>query len=111
MYPRLISKALASTPSASAVNIASNAVPTLTLHPTRAAITSRSALARASKDGAEILPSLGASGGIYALVTMTALAYPDAQVYLLFPPIPLPISVGVGAMVTLDILGVIRGWR
>ena len=49
--------------------------------------------------------------GYNALVTMTALAYPDSQVYLLFPPIPLPISVGVGGMICLDILGVIRGWR
>ncbi|EJD07585.1 uncharacterized protein FOMMEDRAFT_73021 [Fomitiporia mediterranea MF3/22] len=59
----------------------------------------------------EILPSLGASGAIYAMVMITALAYPDAQVFLLFPPIPLPISWGVGAMVTMDIVGILRGWR
>ena len=50
----------------------------------------------------DILPSLGASGAIYATVTMTALAYPDAQVFLLFPPIPLPITWGVGGLVLMD---------
>ncbi|KAL5536889.1 hypothetical protein ACEPAF_712 [Sanghuangporus sanghuang] len=59
----------------------------------------------------DILPSLGASGAIYATVTMTALAYPDAQVFLLFPPIPLPITWGVGGLVLMDLIGVIKGWR
>ncbi|KAI5124254.1 hypothetical protein M0805_005103 [Coniferiporia weirii] len=59
----------------------------------------------------DILPSLGASGAIYATVTITALAYPDAQVFLLFPPIPLPITWGVGGMVAMDMIGIIRGWR
>ncbi|KAL5531686.1 hypothetical protein ACEPAG_4563 [Sanghuangporus baumii] len=74
-------------------------------------------LGSAAKDKArlgspkDILPSLGASGAIYATVTMTALAYPDAQVFLLFPPIPLPITWGVGGLVLMDVIGVIRGWR
>lgn len=60
----------------------------------------------------DILPSLGASGAIYAMVTMTALAFPDAQVFLLFPPgLPLPITWGVGGMVAMDVLGVLRGWK
>ncbi|THH00464.1 hypothetical protein EW145_g7073 [Phellinidium pouzarii] len=58
-----------------------------------------------------ILPSLGASGAIYGTVLITAFAYPDAEVFLLFPPIPLPIIWGVGGMVALDIMGIIRGWR
>ncbi len=59
----------------------------------------------------EILPSLGASGGIYALVTMTALAYKDAEVSMFFLPIAIPIQWGVGGMVALDAIGIIRGWR
>lgn len=59
----------------------------------------------------EIRPSLGASGAIYAMVTMSALAFPDAQVMLMFLPIHMPITVGVGGMVALDVLGIIRGWR
>lgn len=60
----------------------------------------------------EILPSLGASGAIYAAVTLTALAFPDAVVSLIFPPTwPIPIQVGVGGLVLVDVLGVIRGWR
>ncbi|KAL5513208.1 hypothetical protein ACEPAH_3606 [Sanghuangporus vaninii] len=64
-----------------------------------------------SRSPRDILPSLGASGAIYATVTMTALAYPDAQVFLLFPPIPLPITWGVGGLVLMDVIGVIKGWR
>lgn len=70
-----------------------------------------SAASRASR-AAEILPSLGASGAIYAAVTLTALAFPDAVVSLIFPPTwPIPIQLGVGALVLVDVLGVIRGWR
>lgn len=59
----------------------------------------------------DILPSLGASGAIYATVTMSALAFPDAQVFLMFIPIPVPITWAVGGMVTMDILGILKGWR
>ncbi|KAK4687659.1 hypothetical protein P7C73_g2468, partial [Tremellales sp. Uapishka_1] len=59
-----------------------------------------------------ILPSLGASGAIYAAVTMTACAYPDAGVSIIFLPFfSVPIGWGVGAMVGLDLLGLIRGWK
>ncbi|KAH9928792.1 hypothetical protein B0H21DRAFT_762376 [Amylocystis lapponica] len=59
-----------------------------------------------------ILPSLGASGAIYATVTLTALAYPDAGMRLIFPPTPeFPIQYGVGALVALDCVGALRGWR
>ncbi|KAG8765229.1 hypothetical protein FRC12_007612 [Ceratobasidium sp. 428] len=59
-----------------------------------------------------IAPSLGASGAIYAAVTASALAFPDANVSLIFLPfVSLPIGAGVGGMVCLDIIGIIRGWR
>ncbi|KAG8714860.1 hypothetical protein FRC11_006776 [Ceratobasidium sp. 423] len=66
----------------------------------------------ASKAHSVIAPSLGASGAIYAAVTASALAFPDASVSLIFLPfVSLPIGAGVGGMVCLDIIGVIRGWR
>ncbi|KZT53399.1 hypothetical protein CALCODRAFT_440107 [Calocera cornea HHB12733] len=59
-----------------------------------------------------ILPSLGASGAIYATVTLSALAIPDASVsFIFFPWLQMPISAGVGGLVLLDIVGVSRGWR
>ena len=59
-----------------------------------------------------IMPSLGASGAIYAALTMTACAYPDSQVGIIFVPfIRMPIGLGVTAIVTVDIIGLIRGWR
>jgi len=59
-----------------------------------------------------ILPSLGISGAIYSTVIITALAYPQSEVALIFPPTPpIPIQWGVGALVALDVVGVLRGWR
>ena len=59
-----------------------------------------------------ILPSLGASGAIYSTVIMSTLAFPEAEVSLVFPPTPsFPIQYGVGGMVLLDCIGVLRGWR
>jgi len=60
----------------------------------------------------DILPSLGASGAIYAAVTMTALAFPDSQIALFIPPsYPINIQYGVGGLMMLDMIGIARGWR
>jgi rhomboid-like protein len=97
LFPRLVNQYTASaviknSPAASAIS--STVVKTATAAPR------------------EILPSLGASGAIYAAVTVSALAFPDAQVSLIFPPfISLPIQAGVGGLVMLDMIGIIRGWR
>jgi len=73
---------------------------------------SSTAVKTASAAPREILPSLGASGAIYAAVTVSALAFPDAQVSLIFPPfVSIPIQAGVGGLVILDMIGIIRGWR
>ncbi|KAH9987133.1 hypothetical protein BJV74DRAFT_774361 [Russula compacta] len=59
-----------------------------------------------------ILPSLGASGAIYGTVIISTLAFPEAEVSLVFPPTPsFPIQYGVGGMVLLDCIGILRGWR
>ncbi|EKM50154.1 uncharacterized protein PHACADRAFT_105762 [Phanerochaete carnosa HHB-10118-sp] len=59
-----------------------------------------------------ILPSLGASGAIYAAVTLTALAFPHTEIALMIPPsFPIPIQWGVGGIVALDVIGALRGWR
>ncbi|KAG0705596.1 hypothetical protein DFH29DRAFT_980840 [Suillus ampliporus] len=80
--------------------------------PAAAAISSTAAKTATSTAPREILPSLGASGAIYAAVTVSALAFPDAQVSLIFPPfISIPIQAGVGGMVVLDMIGIVRGWR
>ena len=61
---------------------------------------------------ASILPSLGASGAIYSCVIVTALGFPESQVALFIPPTyPIPIQWGVGGLVALDIMGILRGWR
>ncbi|EGN95283.1 hypothetical protein SERLA73DRAFT_77298 [Serpula lacrymans var. lacrymans S7.3] len=59
----------------------------------------------------EIL-SLGASGAIYAAVTLSALAFPDASISLIFLPFfAIPIQSGVGAIIALDAIGILRGWK
>nr|KIR88572.1 rhomboid-like protein [Cryptococcus tetragattii IND107] len=61
---------------------------------------------------AAILPSLGASGAIYAALTLTACSFPDSSVGIIFIPfLSIPIGWGVGGMVAMDLLGLIRGWR
>jgi hypothetical protein len=43
---------------------------------------------------------------------MTALALPETNISLIFlPMVPFPITLGVGAMLGLDMLGILRGWR
>jgi rhomboid-like protein len=65
-----------------------------------------------SQAAAGILPSLGASGAIYSCVAITALAFPESQVALFIPPTyPIPIQWGVGGLLALDIVGILRGWR
>ena len=72
--------------------------------------TATSSLSTSVKEN--ILPSLGASGAIYSAVVVTALAYPHSEIALIFPPTPpIPIQWGVGALIALDCVGVIRGWR
>jgi rhomboid-like protein len=77
-----------------------------------AATTASVAQSTSKKRVLDILPSLGASGAIYAAVTMTALAFPDSEVALFIPPsYPINIQYGVGALMALDTIGIIRGWR
>ena len=68
--------------------------------------------AAAVSNVAPILPSLGASGAIYAAATMTALAFPDSQLALFIPPTyPINIQYGIGGLMMIDAIGIMRGWR
>lgn len=59
-----------------------------------------------------ILPSIGASGAIWASLMMTSLAWPHTTVTLVFLPfVPISIGTGVFGFIALDIVGLIRGWR
>lgn len=70
------------------------------------------AAAAAATSKETILPSLGASGAIYAAVTLTAMAFPHTEIALMIPPsFPIPIQWGVGGLVAIDIIGALRGWR
>ncbi|KAJ7583255.1 hypothetical protein C8J56DRAFT_953468 [Mycena floridula] len=59
-----------------------------------------------------IRPSLGASGAIYGCVTMTALAFPESKIALIIPPsYPIDIQWGVGGLLLMDMIGILRGWK
>ncbi|GAA5877706.1 hypothetical protein JCM3774_006650 [Rhodotorula dairenensis] len=59
-----------------------------------------------------VLPSLGASGAVYALVSLTALSFPSTSVSLIFLPFfPIPIGLATSALVAVDLIGLFRGWR
>jgi membrane associated rhomboid family serine protease len=88
-YPRLLSQLSSPVPAATTIASAARTLKT-----------------------ADIAPSLGSSGAIYATVTLTALGFPDTEIALLIPPtFPIPIQYGVGGLVAMDLLGAIRGWR
>jgi rhomboid-like protein len=102
-YPRLLAQAASSAVTKTKPETWAGAVAAAS------ASTARSTVTRTST---EILPSLGASGAIYATVTMTALAFPESQVALFIPPTyPINIQYGVGGLMLLDTIGIIRGWR
>jgi membrane associated rhomboid family serine protease len=57
--------------------------------------------------GAEQVPMVGASGGIYGLLLAFAIYFPHRRVMLLFPPIPMPARVFVFGFAALElVLGV-----
>lgn len=71
-----------------------------------------SMLQKSSITPSAILPSLGASGAVYSTLVVTALAFPDTHVGLTLLPLPsFPIYYGVGGLVAMDLIGVMRGWR
>lgn len=56
--------------------------------------------------------SLGASGAVYACLVMSACAFPEAQLGIIFLPfVAFPIGVGVAGLVAADITGIVLGWR
>ncbi|BGP39579.1 hypothetical protein JCM10450v2_003545 [Rhodotorula kratochvilovae] len=66
--------------------------------------------AKAARDA--IVPSLGASGAVYALVTLTALSFPSTSISLIFLPFfPLPIGLATAGLLAVDVVGLVRGWR
>jgi len=56
--------------------------------------------------------SLGASGAVLALIPLFAHYFPNANLSLIFlPTIPIPINYAVPAMASLDVTGLVLGWR
>lgn len=64
-----------------------------------------------ARRGALPVPSLGASGGIYTLLGLVAWYAPNSSVYIIFLPfIPIQLGYAFTGMMTVDAIGLIRGW-
>ncbi|KAI0832024.1 hypothetical protein BC628DRAFT_1351246 [Trametes gibbosa] len=104
-YPRMIArlKAAITSPGALRTGVSASS--------TGASAASEAAVSTISKAASEGSHSLGSSGAIYAMLAITALGFPDAEVTLIIPPwYPINIQSGFMALVALDIFGVLRGW-
>ncbi|KAL6299520.1 hypothetical protein BKA93DRAFT_586173 [Sparassis latifolia] len=77
-----------------------------------AAAATRISAANSEKVAAKkMLPSPGALSAVYATVVVTALAFPNNSVSLIFlPGLYFSILWGVGEMVVMDVMGGLRGW-
>lgn len=110
VYPRLVSKLVQidKTGSPGVINKISSRFSSVAKSSARPATDAIAATAATPT----ISGSHGSSGAIYSMVIISALAFPDAEVSLVFPPTPsIPIQYGVGGFVLLDCIGVLRGWR
>ncbi|KAJ1998700.1 hypothetical protein GGI04_004889 [Coemansia thaxteri] len=59
-----------------------------------------------------ILPSLGASGAVYAVVGAAMMMAPDSKISLIFLPfVPISISHAFPALLAYDLLGALLGWQ
>ena len=111
LYPRLI-KQLSTLRLPTKPETWAGALAAASSTPAAAANAAATAANAAGKTLPTILPSLGASGAIYACLTMTALAFPESQVALFIPPsYPIDIQTAVGGLVLMDMIGILRGWR
>jgi len=110
VYPRLVSKLVQidKTGTPGVINKISSRLSSVAKSSARPATDAVAATAATPT----ISGSHGSSGAIYSTVIISTLAFPDAEVSLVFPPTPsFPIQYGVGGLVLLDCIGVLRGWR
>ncbi|KAH9857282.1 hypothetical protein C2E23DRAFT_749161 [Lenzites betulinus] len=105
VYPRLIARLKATTHSASALRSGASATSAGAAAASEAAVTT-------TKAASEGMHSLGSSGAVYAMFAITALGFPDAEITLIIPPwFPINIQTGFAALLAVDMLGVLRGWK
>ncbi|KAI9033120.1 hypothetical protein DFJ74DRAFT_601197 [Hyaloraphidium curvatum] len=61
--------------------------------------------------GKSVAPSLGASGGVYGIVTAVALVFPWTGVHVLFFPVSLRLGTVLPILLSLDFAGVVLKWQ
>ncbi|KAF8216458.1 hypothetical protein K438DRAFT_1657740 [Mycena galopus ATCC 62051] len=114
LYPRLISRlSLASNQRATTSDTWASALRTAPpVSRLRSFFQSPSASSLPKNQPNLLIPRAGGTGALYALMALTALGFPNAEIALFYPPdYSVPVQWGVGGLLLLDIMGIWRGWR
>ncbi|KAJ7281571.1 hypothetical protein C8J57DRAFT_1298048 [Mycena rebaudengoi] len=114
IYPRLISQLsspsrLPATPDtwASALR-----APTASTSRLRSFFRSVFSSSSSSQPKNQLTPRISGMGAMYALMMITALGFPSAELALFYPPnYSVPVQWGVGSVLLLDVIGILRGWK
>ncbi|KAJ7449685.1 hypothetical protein FB451DRAFT_1102665 [Mycena latifolia] len=111
LYPRLISR-LSLPSSLPATNPDTWASALRTQAPPTSRLRSFFRSFSPSHPKSQLTPRVGGTGGLYALIMLTALGFPSAEIALFYPPnYSVPVQWGAGSLLLLDIFGIWRGWR
>jgi rhomboid-like protein len=58
-----------------------------------------------------VRPVLGASGALWGILALFAMAFPDAPMSFMFIPIAIPAQSLIGGLACIDVIGIVRGWQ
>nr|GAT55746.1 predicted protein [Mycena chlorophos] len=59
-----------------------------------------------------LTPRFAGTGALYALMTLSALGFPNAEIALFYPPdLSVPIQWAACGLLLLDVFGIFRGWK
>ncbi|KAJ7115928.1 hypothetical protein C8R44DRAFT_832752 [Mycena epipterygia] len=111
LYPRLISR-LSLPSSLPATNSETWASALRTPTPPKSRLRSFFQFFTSTHPKTQLTPRVGGTGALYALMTLTALGFPNAEIALFYPPnYSVPVQWGVTGFLLLDVLGIFRGWK
>ncbi|KAF7309810.1 Rhomboid domain-containing protein [Mycena indigotica] len=111
LYPRLISRLSASSPATSKPDTWASAL--RNMPPPTSRFRSFFRLPPPpSPAPPRLAPRFAGTGALYALMTITALGFPNAEISLFYPPnYSVPIQWGACGLLLLDVFGIWRGWK
>ncbi|KAJ7066588.1 hypothetical protein C8F01DRAFT_1052830 [Mycena amicta] len=110
LYPRLISRLSSTQPATAKPDTWAAAL--RNIPPPTSRLRSFFRFSSSSPPPPRLTPRFAGTGALYALMTLTALGFPNAEVALFYPPnYSVPIQWGACGLLLLDIFGIWRGWK